>query len=137
MQWSDIDFRPSSRKLRQFAGLWLVCFLGLALWRVLRGDQTAAAIFAAMALTLGPVGLVFPRVMGPIMVGWTVLAFPIGWIVSQVMLGLLFYGLFTPLALVFRLIGRDALELRRRPNATSYWTPKPTPADPARYLRQF
>ena len=39
-----------------------------------------------------------------------VLAFPIGWTVSQVMLALMFFGLFTPIGLVFRLIGRDPLQ---------------------------
>ena len=32
MQWSDIQFRPPEKTLRQFAGLWLVCFGGLAAW---------------------------------------------------------------------------------------------------------
>ena len=43
-----------------------------------------------------------------------VLAFPIGWTVSLVLLGLVYYGLFTPIGLVFRLVGRDALQLRPR-----------------------
>ena len=43
-----------------------------------------------------------------------VLAFPIGWTVSQVILLLMFYGLFTPIGLVFRLIGRDPLHRARR-----------------------
>ena len=52
-----------------------------------------------------------------IYVGWMVLAFPIGWTVSQVMLALMFFGLFTPIGLVFRLIGRDPLQ-RTRPART-------------------
>ena len=35
-----------------------------------------------------------------------IVAFPIGWAVSHIMLAALFYGLFTPVALVFRTIGR-------------------------------
>ena len=44
-----------------------------------------------------------------------VLAFPIGWTVSQVMLAMMFFGLFTPIGLVFRLIGRDPLHRARPP----------------------
>ena len=33
MQWSDIQFDPPRKTLRQFAGLWLVFFGGLALWQ--------------------------------------------------------------------------------------------------------
>ena len=63
--------------------------------------------------------------MRPIYVGWMVLAFPIGWTVSQAMLALMFYGLFTPIGLLFRLIGRDPLQLSRRSGLETYWTPKP------------
>ena len=49
----------------------------------------------------------------------------------------MFYGLFTPIGLVFRLIGRDPLQRARRPGSESYWTPKPAPADLRRYFKQF
>ena len=137
MQWSDVDFRPEPRKLRQFAALWLVCFLGIAAWRAFREDYTSAAVWAALAMTIGPLGLAFPRMVGPIFVGWTVLAFPIGWVVSNVILAALYFGLFTPVALVFRLMGRDALQLKRRTDSTSYWSAKPMPTDKRRYFRQF
>ena len=138
MRWSDIPFDPSRATLRQFAGLWLVFFGGLALWQgLVRGQTGLAALFAVLALTIGPLGLLRPGWVRPIYVGWMVLAFPIGWTVSQVMLALMFYGLFTPIGLVFRLLGRDALHRARRPGVESYWTPKPAPAGPKSYFRQF
>ena len=33
MQWSDVIAPPSPKKLRQFAGLWLVFFAALGVWR--------------------------------------------------------------------------------------------------------
>ena len=65
------------------------------------------------------------------------LAFPIGWAVSHLILALLFYGLFTPLAALLRLIGRDALHRKPRHGADSYYVPKTTPVDPGSYLRQY
>ena len=73
----------------------------------------------------------------PIFVGWLVLTFPIGWTVSNLMLAILFYGVFTPLGLVFRLRGRDLLGLRRREGVESYWAKKPEVTDMKRYLREF
>jgi hypothetical protein len=138
MQWSDIQFRPPVKTLRQFAGLWLACFGGLAAWEGLaRGHTALAAAFAALALTVGPLGLIRPQLVRPIYVAWMILAFPIGWTISQVIVALVFYGLFTPIALVFRLIGRDPLHRARRPGLETYWTPKPTATDPRRYFRQF
>jgi hypothetical protein len=53
------------------------------------------------------------------------------------MLALLFYLLFTPLAMVFRLLKRDALQLRRPARVDTYWTAKPTRSDVRGYLQQF
>jgi Saxitoxin biosynthesis operon protein SxtJ len=102
-----------------------------------RGHAGLASILALLALTIGPLGLTRPEWMRWIYVGWMVLAFPIGWMVSQVMLAVMFYGLFVPIGLIFRLLGRDPLHRARRPELKSYWAPKPAPADLHRYFKQF
>ncbi len=138
MQWSDIPFDATKKTLRQFAGLWIVFFGGLALyWGPYKGYPTAGWILGAVALTMGPLGLVMPSLIRPIFVGWMVLAFPIGWLISRIVLGILYYGVFTPLSLIFRLQGRDALARRKRPEAASYWIAKPVITDVRRYYRQF
>jgi hypothetical protein len=138
MQWSDIPFRPPQKMLRQFAGLWLAFFGGWALWQWrVQGHPTAAIVLGVLALTVGPLGLARPEWLRPIYVAWMVVAFPIGWTVSQVLLAVLFYGLFTPIGLVFRLLGRDPLHRARRPERESYWSPKPVPASLRRYFQQF
>jgi len=110
----------------------------MALWQALvRGHAGLASILALLALTIGPLGLTRPEWMRWIYVGWMVLAFPIGWMVSQVMLAVMFYGLFVPIGLIFRLLGRDPLHRARRAELKSYWAPKPAPADLRRYFKQF
>ena len=138
MQWSDIRFDPDRKTLRQFAGLWLVVFGGMALWQALvRGRANLGLSVGALALVVGVAGLTRPEWVRLIYIGWMVLAFPIGWTVSQVILLLMYFGLFTPIALVFRLIGRDPLQRARRPGIESYWTPKPAPAGVRGYFKQF
>jgi hypothetical protein len=61
---------------------------------------------------------------------------PIGLVVSWLLLALLFYGMFTPVGLFFRLIGRDALCRRYRPDLDTYWAPKAGARDVRSYLRQ-
>ena len=90
-----------------------------------------------LAVTVGPLGIAWPRAITPLFIGWMALVYPIGWIVSRIVLGLLFYGLFTPVALVFRIIGRDELRLKPEPQTTTYWQPKPHAIDKTQYLRQF
>jgi hypothetical protein len=137
VRWSDLPLNPTRRMLRQFSLLWIVFFGGVALWQWFgRGHHTVAVVCATLAATLGPVGVVAPAVMRPIYVTWLVAAFPIGWVVSRVLLAVLFFGVVTPMAMVFRWRGRDVLALRRR-DVESYWTVKPPPRGPASYFRQF
>ena len=138
MRWTDIPRDPSRATLRQFAGLWMIFFGGLALWEFLaRGRPELAALLALLAATIGPLGLARPEWVRWIFVGWMVLAFPIGWTVSHLMLAVMFFGLFAPIGLVFRLLGRDPLHRTRRPELDSYWTPKPASADLRGYFKQF
>jgi Saxitoxin biosynthesis operon protein SxtJ len=138
MRWSDIQFDPPRKVLRQFAGLWLLFFGGWALWEILRHGRIGfGAILAILALTIGPLGLIRPSWVRFIYVGWMVLAFPIGWTMSQIILGAMFFGLFTPIGFVFRLLERDTLQRRHRLALDSYWKHKPTSADLRRYFKQF
>jgi hypothetical protein len=138
MQWSDISFTPSQRTLRNFSGLWTVFFGGMAAWQYFqRGRPMVALALGAVALTVGLVGLVKPAALRWLYVGWMVLAFPIGWTVSRVLLAVAFYGVFTPLGYLLRLVGRDPLAVRFAPEQPTYWEPKPQAAGPGSYLRQF
>jgi hypothetical protein len=136
MRWSDIPRHPSAPTLRGFAAIWLLWFGGLgAIAWFFRGDQTTAIILWVVAVVVGPLGLVSPALVRPVFVGAMVVTFPIGWVVSHVLLGAVFYCLFTPLGVLFRWAGRDPLGLRRSP-AESYWQPKPPPPDLRSYFRQ-
>ena len=136
MRWSDISFKLSNRSLRQFAVLWLAFLGGLACWQWLgHGRPVAGAILGALALSVGIAGLIWPRAAWPFYVGLTVLTFPIGWVMTRAILGILFLGLFTPIGLLFKLLGRDVLQVKRRAEKTTYWAPKRTPSDPRSYLR--
>ena len=137
MQWSDLPLNPSRRTLRQFAILWILFFGGLAAWRWFALDQrTLAVTLAVLGATIGSLGLIAPSVVRPIFVGWTVMAFPLGWVVSRVVLLLIFGLVITPLGIIFRLRGRDVLQLRRSSRQT-HWSPKPTVSDSSSYFRQF
>lgn len=138
MRWSDVPFTPTPKTLRQFAVLWLLFFGALTVWQGLaRARPAVAAILAAVALVVGVPGLVNPRAIRPVFVGWMILAFPIGWTVSLLLLALIYFGVFMPVGLAFRLAGRDVLSLRPGPDRESYWEPHEEPADVKRYFRQF
>jgi hypothetical protein len=137
MKWSDLPLNPTPRMLRQFSGAWLVAFAGLACHRgLVRHYPGAALVLAAVAL-LGLAGLARPAWMRWPFIAAMAITFPIGWVVSQLALLLMFLLVITPVALFLRLRGRDILQLKRPPDNVSLWKKHPERTEPGRYLKQF
>jgi hypothetical protein len=88
-----------------------------------------------VGLCVGLVTLLRPHALRPIFVAWLIMAFPIGWIIGRLTLAAIFFGLFTAVGLLFRMMGRDPLRRHRRTG--SYWTARDRSASPADYLRQY
>jgi hypothetical protein len=124
--------------LRQFSALWLIVFMILGALQYWKYDRELLGWgLGAVALVVGVTGLLRPASVRWLFVGWMMLAFPIGWLVSQVVLVVIFYAIITPVALMLRLRGRDALCRKPAPRQTSFWTPKSTPQDMRSYFRQY
>ena len=137
IRFSDINRNPDRRTLRQFALLGLLILGGMGIARLVPSRSSAAGwLFVAAALVMAFLGTAFPKMLKPVFVGWLTLAFPIGWLLSHAVLAALYFGAFTPLAILFRLRGRDMLTLKKSSGET-YWTEKPQASDPGQYLSQF
>ena len=63
--------------------------------------------------------------------------YPIGWIISHALLAIVYYLVITPIGLGMRLFGRDPLQRELHRSAKTYWTPRSTIKDTARYFQQF
>ncbi|HVX63505.1 MAG TPA: hypothetical protein VHC19_22985 [Pirellulales bacterium] len=138
MNWSELPLHPTSRTLRQFAGLWLVVCSAFATWEsLIRQRQTAAVALAALGLTIGLLGLWRPHLVRPLYVGGVVAGFPLGWLLSRFSLALVFYLVVTPLGVGSRWAGRDRLSLRRKSNEQANWIPLSQTHDVRRYFRQY
>ena len=138
MIWSDIDFRPAQRKLRTFAGLFFAAATTVATWQTCVHQRwlIAALLFIGGA-AVAAVGVLRPLLVRPLYVGMMVASFPMSWMVSHLLLAIIYFGLFTPLAAIFRLTGRDALRLRPAPESSSYLKNKPAPVKSQAYFRPF
>ena len=141
----DMHWHPSDRRLRQFGILCMLFSAALLVrwsWHLgktsLAHQLASPAFIGAIIVSLiGAIGLFKPFVLRPLYVGWMIAAFPISWTMTKLILGILFYGVFTPLGVCFRILSRDALCLKLQPETDSYWIAKETPDDPRRYLQQF
>jgi hypothetical protein len=93
--------------------------------------------FGLSGLTL-LVTLVKPDWLAPLNRAWMKLAEILNRIVSPLVLGVMFFGLFAPMGWGMRLAGRDALKRRLEPKARTYWIEREPPGpDPAGLPNQF
>lgn len=138
MKLSDIPLRPTNRMLRQFAAALLVLSLvwAVLLFPAVRARPVLGALFGGLAL-LGAAGLLWPRAVRWPFIAATVVTFPIGLLVTQLILLVMFYLVITPIGLVLRSTGRDPLQRHRDPRRVTWWAPRRETPDPERYLKQF
>jgi len=133
----DIQWNPEKNQLRQFAGIWFPAFCALLGWIIgaKSGQWTGVQMGWAVCGLLSATGIVYPPAIRPVFVGLILLTYPIGWVVSHLLLGAIFYLLFLPIGLVLRITGHDPLQLKPPPGNTLWKTPVGK-TDPASYLRQ-
>ncbi len=134
----DINWNPSRKELRVFS-LLLIGFgavVGAILYKRLDLSTPAVAMILASGC-VGLIGLTAPTLVKPLYVIWMALAFPIGWAVSHIMMLAVFYLVLTPVGLAMRLCGRDPMQRQIDRAAVTYWLPRASADDLARYFRQF
>jgi hypothetical protein len=137
MAMMEINWNPSRKELRQFGFLCLVFFGGLAAWRWHGGGvDLAVQVLAAAALVGGALGAAAPQLLKWVFVGWIIAVFPIGWTISHLLLGFIYFAVLTPIGMVLRAMGHDPMNRAFDRRASSYWTAHET-APVARYFRQF
>ena len=133
-----VNTQPSLKQLKNFGLFWLVFFGALTAWRVFgAGSETSVIALGSIAVVVPVIGLFRPPFIRLVFVGLSYATFPIGVVVSQVLLALVFYGLLTPIRLIARIFGYDPLHRRLDPKVKTYWSPRKPVADTNSYFRQF
>jgi hypothetical protein len=144
----EINWKPDQRHLRVFGLAGTVVFALLA--AAATGKMTAQGAAHACDSDAVLIGLMWaaiciwtllaifrPKYLLPFYVVISAVSLPIGIVVSFAILAVLYFGVFTPIALAFRLMGRDVLHRRFDASAKTYWTPRQPVEDVRRYFRQF
>jgi Saxitoxin biosynthesis operon protein SxtJ/Family of unknown function (DUF5989) len=135
----EINWKPSRRELRQFGCIWLPLFFAIMGWLVYSRTAYPAGGMALWALAAVSVlaGWLAPDRLRLVFVGWMCAAFPIGWVVSHVLMGGVYFLVFTPLGWILRVCGHDPLRLRFDRGAATYWVPHRDRPGNDHYFRQF
>src|ERR1041385_5206015 len=115
MAMVEINWNPSKKELRQFAAILVgvaVLFAGMELYKT--GGVDLGRWFwgrlSVIGACVGLIGIAVPMLIKPLYVGWMVAAFPIGWTVSHLMLGIMYFLVLTPFGWIVRATGNDPMK---------------------------
>lgn len=134
----ELDAHPSPRTLRVF-GVLLLGFAAVVgavvYWRSGRVELAGWVAGAVAAVAL--IYLAVPPLRRIVYLGWIYLTYPIGWLVSALLLMVTYYGVVTPVGLLMRLVGRDPMQRKLDPGARTYFQRRPPRRPRSSYFRQF
>jgi hypothetical protein len=122
----------------RFFGLtFFAVFLILALWPLLaQGPVRPVALGIALAFLA--VSLIAPKWLAPLNRLWLKFGELLHSITSPIILGIMFFGVITPVGWLMRLAGKDLLRMKFDRDAPSYWIRREPPGpDKASLKRQF
>ncbi len=133
-----IERQPTRKQLIQFSLIWLgfFSFVGVILGAA-SGDWRRMVIWIGVGGLMPLFAVLRCRlVVRWVFIGLSVVTFPIGWVLSWVILAIIYFLVVTPIAIVLRRIGKDPMERNWKPDG-SYWVERDEPDDVPRYTRQF
>jgi hypothetical protein len=111
---------PPGSSDRSFGLLFAAICGAIALFGIWQGKLSAlwwaiaASVFCVAALFAAPL-------LGPLNRAWRWLSLQLFRIVNPILMGVVFFCVLTPLAMIMRRVGRDPLRLRFEPQKPSYW----------------
>ena len=92
-------------------------------------------IVAAAFLTAGAIA---PAALKPILIVWLKVAIGLNWVMTRLLLSIVFFGMIVPFRICIRIFGKDPMKRARLPDAPTYWeNPDEQPADIDRYFEQY
>lgn len=143
----ELNLNPDRKTLRQFG---VIAFVGFGVLAALAYYEklvfafglgsarlTVVGIFLAIGTLALFFSLVYPKANRFLYVGLSIVAFPIGFVLSYVIMGTLYFLIIAPIAILFRVFGKDPMHRGYDPNAPSYWTDAKPPRDKESYFHQY
>jgi hypothetical protein len=127
---------PTPRELRLFAGLWFpASCVAAGLWLLRHQRPGLASMLWTAGGILAIAGVVSPAIIRPVYRFLIRVTFPVGWLLSHVVVIAAYFLVITPIGLLMRR-WHDPMRRTFEPTATSYWTDC-DPVERDRYFRQM
>lgn len=116
--------KAEKREIKKFGmGLTvLLCLIGG--WQLHKGHVDIYRFFFGFAGIIIVLSFFAPIILKPLYKVLTTVGHAIGWVNTRILLGIIFYVIFTPIGILSRLLRKDLLDKRLNKDAKSYWNEK-------------
>ncbi len=132
MKFSEIEL-PSNRK---FGIFFTAVFTIVAVYLYYTNTTKWSYIFCGVGLAFLVVSIIKEEALLPLNRLWMKFGLLLGIVVSPIILGIIFFGIFTPIATLMRIFGRDELHLRLK-KKTTYWIRRKETEENNSFKNQF
>ena len=105
------NIKETKKDLRKFGitvGVVLLIFAGFLLWK----EKESFFYFGIIGLFLLLTGLIIPIVLKPLNKVWMILAILMGWVMTRIILTILYYLVLTPIRILAMLFRKNFLDLK-------------------------
>mgnify|MGYP001282789255 CR=1 FL=1 len=114
------NIKSEKSDLRKFGitiGIILLIIAVYLFWK----ENESFQIFLITGIVLSLLGVAIPVILKPIYWVWMIFATILGWVMTRVILCLLFYLILTPIGLISRMFGKHFLELKWNKDDKTFW----------------
>ena len=132
MKFSEIEL-PSNKK---FGFFFTLIFAAVSAYFYNSENMILSFVFVTVSFIFLVITVMRAALLLPLNKLWMQFGFWLGRIISPLVLGIMFFGLFTPIATLMRLIGRDELRLKLS-NKSSHWISRSEPIKSDSFKNQF
>ncbi len=114
--------KPKIGSNRSFGIVFFIVFLIISLWPLLNSNEIRiwSLIVSIIFLILG---LINSEALTPLNKVWFKFGIFLGNIISPIVMGIIYFAVVTPIALLLKIINKDVLSLKKTKNG-SYWKNK-------------
>ena len=124
---------PSNKK---FGFFFSAIFLLISSYYLYLNEKIVALILGFISILFFFVSLLKAELLLPFNIVWMKIGILLGKVINPIVLGTIFFFMFTPIAVIMRLIGRDELRLRLN-SLNSYWIKRKSSIKRTSFKRQF
>ena len=113
------NIKTSNKDIRSF-GITIGLILLIISAMLFYYDKSSYQIISYVGSGFIALGIIIPILLKPIYILWMTFAVMLGWVMTRVILSIVFFFIITPISLLTKLLGEDFLALKKS-NSESYW----------------